>query len=69
MYVQIADDIARQIEDGNLKPGEKLPSTAALCAKYDVSETVIRFVMVRLKTLGLVDGQPGRGVFVVDRTS
>ncbi|MBE1485613.1 winged helix-turn-helix domain-containing protein [Plantactinospora soyae] len=64
MYVQIADDIAQQIAEGNLKPGEKLPSTAALRAKYEVSETVIRFVMVRLKTQGLVDGQPGRGVFV-----
>lgn len=64
LYQQIADDIARQIESGVLKPGDKLPSTSQLCAQYEVSSTVIRFVMFRLKERGLVYGQPGRGVYV-----
>ncbi|WP_433117085.1 winged helix-turn-helix domain-containing protein [Micromonospora sp. CA-246542] len=64
LYQQIADDISRQIESGVLKPGDKLPSTRQLCDLYEVSETVIRFVMIQLKARGLVYGQPGRGVYV-----
>ncbi|MBQ1017336.1 MULTISPECIES: winged helix-turn-helix domain-containing protein [Micromonospora] len=67
LYQQIADDITRQIESGVLKPGDKLPSTSQLCALYEVSETVIRFVMIQLKARGLVYGQPGRGVYVTAR--
>jgi len=64
LYQKIADDIARQIESGVLKPGDRLPSTRQLCDLYEVSETVIRFTMIQLKARGLVYGQPGRGVYV-----
>jgi len=64
LYEQVADHLAALIAAGELKPGDKLPSTRQLVAEYEVSETVIRFVMVRLKTQGLVYGQPGRGVYV-----
>ncbi|SCE68155.1 regulatory protein, gntR family [Micromonospora haikouensis] len=64
LYQQIADDITRQIESGVLKPGDRLPSTRQLCEQYEVSETVIRFVMIQLKARDLVYGQPGRGVYV-----
>ncbi|MGI5179494.1 winged helix-turn-helix domain-containing protein [Dactylosporangium sp. CA-152071] len=55
-----------QIAAGILKPGDKLPSTQRLREIYDVSATVIQFAMVELKAQGLVLGQPGRGVFVVE---
>jgi len=64
LYQQIADDIAEQIRAGVLKPGDRLPSTRQLMANYEVSETVIRFVMIQLKAQSLVYGQPGRGVYV-----
>ena len=67
LYQQIADHITRQIESGVLKPGDRLPSTRQLCEQYEVSETVIRFVMIQLKARGLVYGQPGRGVYVSKR--
>lgn len=64
MYRRIAADLRAQIQSGVLKPGDKLMSTSQLMAHYEVSETVIRFVMVELKAQGLVVGQPGRGVYV-----
>lgn len=64
LYEQIADHIAALIAAGELKPGDKLPSTRQLVDEYEVSETVIRYVMIRLKTQGLVYGQPGRGTYV-----
>ena len=66
-YSVIADDITAKIRTGVLKPGEKLPSIRELCASYKCSETVIRFVMVALKERKLVEGEPGRGVFVLPR--
>jgi GntR family transcriptional regulator len=66
-YREIADEFAARIRSGALAPGAQLPSTRELCAQYKVSETVIRFVMVDLKALGLVKGEPGRGVFVTER--
>ena len=33
--------------------------------RYEVSETVIRFVMIQLKAERLVYGQQGRGVYVL----
>jgi DNA-binding GntR family transcriptional regulator len=64
LYKKIAADIRRQIETGVLRPGDKLPSTRELMAVYEVSETVIRFVMVELKAEHLVYGVPGKGVYV-----
>jgi GntR family transcriptional regulator len=65
MYQQIAEDIRAQIRAKILKRGDKLPSTRELCAQYDVSHTVVRSTMILLKAEGLVDGQQGRGVFVL----
>jgi DNA-binding GntR family transcriptional regulator len=69
LYKRIAADLRAQIESGLLKPGDKLMSTRQLVARYEVSETVIRFVMIQLKAEGLVYGQPGRGVYVAERPS
>lgn len=69
LYRRIAAELRAQIESGVLRPGEKLMSTRELMAHYEVSETVIRFVMVELKAQNLVVGQPGRGVYVAERPS
>lgn len=65
MYQQIAQDIRAQISSGVLKAGDKLPSTRQLVERYEVSEIVIRMAMVQLKAENLVEGRPGRGVYVL----
>ncbi|MFK3981744.1 winged helix-turn-helix domain-containing protein [Micromonospora sp. NPDC050397] len=69
LYQQISDDIAEQINSDVLEPGDRLPSTKQLMERYEVSETVIRFVMIQLKAQGLVYGQQGRGVYVMNRSA
>lgn len=64
-YTTIAEEIASKIRSGDYPAGSKLPSTRELMLMYAVSETVIRFVMVDLKARRLVEGQPGRGVYVL----
>ncbi|MEO3742542.1 winged helix-turn-helix domain-containing protein [Plantactinospora sp. B5E13] len=65
-YQRIANDIRERIRSGELKPGDKLPSTSELCAQHNVSTQVIRSVMLTLRAEGLVEGHQGRGVYVRD---
>lgn len=64
---QIIDDITEQIRSGQLKPGDKLPSTSQLCAQYGVSLSVVRNAVLWLKAKDMVEGLPGAGVFVTDQ--
>ncbi|RMI42392.1 GntR family transcriptional regulator [Streptomyces triticirhizae] len=67
MYQRIADDLRRQIDEGALPVGARIPSRAELKRTYGASDqTVDRAVRV-LKAAGYATGQFGRGVFVSDR--
>jgi len=60
----VIEDIAEQIETGTLKPGDRLPSAADLCRRYEVSTAVVGRATLWLKAVGLIEGVPGVGVFV-----
>ncbi len=63
-YLQIAADLRSRITSGELRPGAKLPSEAALMAAYGVSSTVTKRAIFLLKSEGLVEGRSGSGVYV-----
>lgn len=67
VYQRIADDLRRQIDEGTLRIGARIPSRSELKRAYEASDqTVDRAVRV-LKSAGYAEGQFGRGVFVTDR--
>jgi GntR family transcriptional regulator len=68
-YLQVADDLRRQIDEGQLAPGDALPSIARLCEQYDASLGVVKSAISVLRTEGRVVGQQGKGVFVTDRSA
>ena len=61
---QVAQQLASEIRLGRLYPGAKLPTEARLAQQFEVSRTVVREAVSRLKSLGLVDSRQGSGVFV-----
>ncbi len=56
---QISDFLISEIESGTLKPGELLPSEAELSEQFNVSRTVIREALGRLKYDGLLESSQG----------
>lgn len=69
MYRQIADDLRRQIETGELAPGSQLRTEIELREIYNASRNTIRDAIKVLITKGLVETRPGQGTFVVERIS
>jgi GntR family transcriptional regulator len=67
MYRQIADDLRRKIEAGELKRGGQLPTEIDLREQYDASRNTVRDAIKWLTTRGLVETRPGQGTFVTER--
>lgn len=64
---QLADALAVSIRDGQLEPGQRLPTESDLVKRFGVSRTVVREAMSRLKTLGLIETRQGSGAYVGPR--
>jgi GntR family transcriptional regulator len=64
LHTRVADELRRQILDGELPPGAKLPSEARLCEQFDASRGTIRNALSRLRQEGLIAGGQGRAPVV-----
>ena len=60
----VFEDLLEQIRSGRLSPGAQLPVETELCEVFDVSRTVVREAIARLRSEGLVIPRQGKGVFV-----
>lgn len=61
---QIAADIMAKISDGQLLPGDTLPTEHALAGTFGVSRNVVREAIARLRSDGVVESRQGRGAVV-----
>ncbi|MFI5497144.1 GntR family transcriptional regulator [Actinoplanes sp. NPDC051859] len=59
-YHVIADDLRRQVVDGTLQPGDRLPTEPQLMETYSVSRNTIRLATGLLINEGLVERVAGR---------
>ena len=62
----IVKNLEQEIMNGKLTPGERLPSEEKLCARFDVSRTVIREAIQRLRGRGLLRTLKGSGSYIAD---
>lgn len=64
LYVQIADELRRNIEEAVYQVGDQLPTEAELSARFGVNRHTLRRAVEILRHEGLVRVDRGRGTFV-----
>jgi GntR family transcriptional repressor for pyruvate dehydrogenase complex len=64
VYAEVASQIYRLIEDGRLKPGDRLPPERDLAEMFGVSRTSVRDAIRVLEMRGLVEPRHGDGTVV-----
>lgn len=64
VYVQIADELRRNIEESIYQIGDQLPTEAELSARFGVNRHTLRRSIEVLRQEGLVRVDRGRGMFV-----
>ncbi|MDO9527337.1 MAG: GntR family transcriptional regulator, partial [Gemmobacter sp.] len=64
LWKTIADTLAAEIGRGHYAPGDRLPSEAALAARFGVNRHTVRHALGGLADQGLVHARRGAGVFV-----
>ncbi len=65
---KVFDQIKSLIVEGNLLPGEKIPSELELCDLFSVSRSSVREAVLKLECLGFVAQRHGEGTFVKSAT-
>ncbi|PJE37973.1 FadR family transcriptional regulator [Pseudooceanicola lipolyticus] len=61
---QVTEVLRQNVVNGVWSVGEVLPSESTLAGYFDVSRTVIREAVARLKAEGMLSSRQGRGAFV-----
>lgn len=69
IYAQIKDQIKAAIINGQLNPGEKMPSIRRLAAQLRVSVITTKRAYDELELEGFVDSMQGRGSYVASKTT
>ena len=67
MYQAIADALSEDVEEGRLKPGERLPTHRELAKELGVNVVTVTRAYAEAARRGLVEGEVGRGTFVARR--
>lgn len=64
VYQDIIDQIKFAVEEGEIKPGEKLPSERFLAEALCVSRTSVKEAITVLESSGIIKVRPGVGMFL-----
>ncbi|PIE09430.1 MAG: phosphonate metabolism transcriptional regulator PhnF [Rhodobacterales bacterium] len=67
LWRDIHDSLKTDIADGLFGAGDKLPTEAALAARFGVNRHTVRRALAELAEAGLVRSRRGAGVFVTER--
>ena len=65
----VVENITGSIQQGALKPGDKLPTESAIMEQHGVSRTVVREAISHLQAAGWVQTRHGIGTFVIERAN
>ena len=64
LYKQLKDLILKEIEEGRLKPNQKIPTELELSERYQISRMTVRKSLAQLVDEGILAKKQGKGTFV-----
>lgn len=64
LYQRLRDSLAEQIANNRWRPGEAIPTEAALSAEYGLSTGTVRKAIDLLVSDNILERQQGRGTFI-----
>jgi GntR family transcriptional regulator len=64
LYLTVVKQLAAEIAQGRVAPGDRLPGERELCLHFNVSRVTIRRALSELRERGLIEAEGGRGWFV-----
>ncbi len=64
LYEQVSSHISRLIEQGTLRPGERIPSVRRMSQQQDVSIATVMQAYRQLESRGFIEARPQSGYFV-----
>jgi DNA-binding transcriptional MocR family regulator len=64
LYEQVAQRITRLIDEGTLRPGDRIPSVRKLCVQQEVSVATVMQAYRLLESRGLIEARPQSGYYV-----
>lgn len=68
-YVQIVEQVQAFLANGELKPGDQLPTVRQLASELRVNFNTIARAYRMLDEAGLISTQQGRGTYLLDQPS
>ncbi len=67
IYYQLKQLLKAQIESGELRPGDRVPTEQELCRRYQISRAPVRQALAGLVREGYIYRRAGQGTFVTQR--
>jgi len=64
IFLQIAENLCHQILEGELKPGDRVPSVRDLATEFEVNRNTVMRTYTNLQEAGIFDNKRGIGFFV-----
>ncbi len=64
LHRAIYQELAREVNEGVYRPGDRMPSEAALCERFGASRITVAKAIHALQRDGLVTRRPGSGTYV-----
>lgn len=67
IFLQIADNLCHQVLEGQLKPGDRVPSVRDLAVEYEVNRNTVMRTYSILEESGIFDNKRGIGFFISEK--
>jgi DNA-binding FadR family transcriptional regulator len=67
LYIKVAEQLSKLVNEGTIKPGERFPAERDLAEKLGVSRPTIREAMIALELSGIIEIRTGSGIYVTKK--